>query len=84
MAKIRTESGGSVQMKVSALVGKKVRTRRPLHNSLGGIPAGVVCTVLMCWRSGVTLTTPACKECGIVFHIGHVPRDDIELLKGDG
>ena len=80
MAKIRLASGGTVDMLVTELRGKQVRTRRELRNGLGIIAAGTVCTVSTTWRSGVNLDGPECTCCHVQIHIRRVDRDDVELL----
>lgn len=80
MATIRTTDGRQVNILMKDLPGRSVKTRQPLKNGYMTIPAGTVCTVDGHWRSGVSLSSPACKCCGISVFIGGVHRDSVELV----
>jgi hypothetical protein len=80
MAKIKLDGGGTVEMKVDDLHGRKVRTLREMSNGNYHIPAGTIVEVSGTWRSGVSLKSPACGHCGVAVYISHVHRDSVALV----
>jgi hypothetical protein len=81
MAKVRTTSGGTVEIKMQDLRGRQVRTRRAMSNAHTKLPAGSIVTVGGSWRSGVNLMTEPCGACGVSVFMSRVHRDDIELVE---
>jgi len=65
-------------------IGRRVRTRKAMQNSLGRIPAGTECRVRGTWRSGVAIETDPCPHCGMAIYISQVHRDDVLLLDEPG
>jgi hypothetical protein len=80
MARIRLVSGGFVDIKISELRGRRVRTRFDMSNGNTKIPAGTVLRVANTWRSGVSLESPACSSCGVSVYITKIHRDEVELV----
>jgi hypothetical protein len=80
VAKMQTTSGKTVDVKMEALRGLKVRTRRAMSNGWMEIPGGTVCNVTGWWRSGVSLKSPPCPHCGIKASISHVHRNDVLIV----
>jgi hypothetical protein len=83
MAKMRTTSGKTVDVKMEDLRGRTVRTRRAMSNGWMEIPAGTVCIVTGWWRSGVSLKSEPCPHCKVKASISHVHRDDVLLVDDD-
>lgn len=78
--KVRTTSGGIVEMRLKDLVGRKVKVMRELVNGYIRIPEGAVGKVTGWWQSGVSLEMPRCSKCGIVPRISKVPLRTVELI----
>ena len=81
MAEVRTTTGRTVRVLMRDLVGRKVRTRYALRNSLAVVPVGTICKVTGWWRSGVTLEAAPCDHCGVKLRHTRVHRDLIELVE---
>lgn len=77
---MRQTDGTTVEIKMGALRGRQVRTRRDMQNAYTKVPAGTIVRAAGSWRSGVNIETPKCEHCGVSVFIGKVHRDDLELV----
>ncbi len=80
MAKMKTTTGETVDIKMAALIGRRVVTTCPLSNDYATIAKGTELTVSGWWRLGVNLDTDKCPSCKISFHIRGVHRNDVRLV----
>lgn len=80
MAIVHLADGGTVNMLVRDLRGKRVRTRRQLRNGFSVIAAGTEGTVYTAGSNGLRIDFAECPHCHVQIHITRVDRNDIELL----
>jgi len=84
VAKVKTTLGRTLELKMSQLVGRRVRIVRSLSNAFGRFPAGTLATVSGHWQSGVNLEFDACERCGFQPRITKVHRDLVILVEDEG
>ncbi len=65
------------------LVGRLVRTLKPMKNGFVNIPSGTLCTITRKW-SGLKLETQACLHCGVSVYITKVDPNKVVLLSEEG
>lgn len=62
-------------------VGKTVRTKRPMRNSMVTIPAGTIAAVKYRPRTGADLESKPCSCCGLSANISRVEDSDFVFVE---
>ena len=74
----------SRKYRADELVGRKCRPTRKIKNGAGMvITPDTVCTIRSA-HYGVEIETEKCECCGMYAIIGHIPREDLELIEEKG
>ncbi len=69
---------------VAEWAGLRVRSRVPMRNSLGEVPAGTLFTVeSSIGGTGLHLKTSPCPHCGISMRISKVSDQDVMVVADD-
>ena len=71
------------RLTLETLRGRKVRSKKPLANSLAAMPAGTVYTIVG-KLAGLALRSDPCVHCGLALNIRKVNPEKVELLPPGG
>lgn len=68
--------------KANDLIGRRVKTTRPMSNGLGAMPAGTTGFISSgAIRNGkIGFKADKCSCCGFEWHVGGLSYDDFELI----